>query len=100
MKIGIAGAGAGKTTAIADTIIQFRSEIEVHKKIFCITFTNNAVKILTSIETVTSITSFSDIISTLLLSWFVQKIFRNLLDCTELPKDSLSFIQYNFCFIA
>lgn len=44
MKIGIAGAGAGKTTAIADTIIQFRSEIEVHKKIFCITFTNNAVK--------------------------------------------------------
>ena len=27
MKIGIAGAGAGKTTAMADTIIQFRSEI-------------------------------------------------------------------------
>ena len=44
MKIGIAGAGAGKTTAMADTIIQFRSEIESHKKIFCITFTNNAVK--------------------------------------------------------
>lgn len=44
MKIGIAGAGAGKTTAMADTIIQFRSEIEDHKKIFCITFTNNAVK--------------------------------------------------------
>lgn len=44
MKIGIAGAGAGKTTAMADTIIQFRSEIEDYKKIFCITFTNNAVK--------------------------------------------------------
>ena len=44
MKIGIAGAGAGKTTAMADTIIQFHSEIEDHKKIFCITFTNNAVK--------------------------------------------------------
>lgn len=41
MKIGIAGAGAGKTTAMADTIIQFRSEIEDYKKIFCITFTNN-----------------------------------------------------------
>ena len=37
MKIGIAGAGAGKTTAMANTIIQFRSEIEAHKKIFCIT---------------------------------------------------------------
>ena len=44
MRIGIAGAGAGKTTAMANTIIQFRSEIEDHKKIFCITFTNNAVK--------------------------------------------------------
>ena len=41
MKIGIAGAGAGKTTAMADTIIQFRSEIEDHKKIFCITFEGN-----------------------------------------------------------
>ena len=36
MRIGIAGAGAGKTTAMANTIIQFRSEIEDHKKIFCI----------------------------------------------------------------
>lgn len=44
MKIGIAGAGAGKTTAMSDTIIQIRSEIEDYKKIFCITFTNNAVK--------------------------------------------------------
>ena len=41
MKIGIAGAGAGKTTTMADTIIQFRSEIEDHKKIFCITFEGN-----------------------------------------------------------
>lgn len=46
MKIGIAG--AGKTTAMADTIIQFRSEIEDHKKIFCITFTNNAVKCIST----------------------------------------------------
>ena len=44
MKIGIAGAGAGKTTTMADTIIQFHSEIDDYKKIFCITFTNNAVK--------------------------------------------------------
>ena len=48
MKIGIAGAGAGKTTAMADTIIQFRSEIDDHKKIFCITFTNNAVKCIST----------------------------------------------------
>ena len=41
MKIGIAGTGAGKTTAMADTIIKFRSEIEDHKKIFCITFEGN-----------------------------------------------------------
>ena len=48
MKIGIAGAGAGKTTAMADTIIRFRSEIDDHKKIFCITFTNNAVKCIST----------------------------------------------------
>ena len=48
MKIGIAGAGTGKTTAMADTIIQFRSEIDDHKKIFCITFTNNAVKCIST----------------------------------------------------
>lgn len=48
MKTGIAGAGAGKTTAMADTIIQFRSEIDDHKKIFCITFTNNAVKCIST----------------------------------------------------
>lgn len=44
MKIGIAGAGAGKTTSMADTIIQLRSDMEEHLKVFCITFTNNAVK--------------------------------------------------------
>lgn len=44
MKIGIAGAGAGKTTSMADTIIRLRSETEEHLRIFCITFTNNAVK--------------------------------------------------------
>lgn len=44
MKIYIAGAGAGKTTSMADKIIKFRSNMEEHLKIFCIAFTNNAVK--------------------------------------------------------
>lgn len=43
MRIGIAGAGAGKTTFMAEIIIQLRSEIDVYKKISCVTFTNNAV---------------------------------------------------------
>ena len=37
-----------KQHAMADTIIQFRSEIDDHKKIFCITFTNNAVKCIST----------------------------------------------------
>lgn len=36
MKIGIAGAGAGKTTAMADTIIQFRSKIEDYVTMFLV----------------------------------------------------------------
>lgn len=44
MKIGIAGAGAGKTTSMANKIIEFQANTEEHMKIFCITFTNNAVK--------------------------------------------------------
>lgn len=44
MKISIAGAGAGKTTSMADSIIELRSGMDEHLKIFCITFTNNAVK--------------------------------------------------------
>ena len=43
MKIGIAGAGAGKTTAMANTIVKLRYETDENKNIFCITFTNNAV---------------------------------------------------------
>lgn len=43
MKIGIAGAGAGKTTAMADKIVKLREETDKNKNIFCITFTNNAV---------------------------------------------------------
>jgi hypothetical protein len=43
MYIGIAGAGAGKTTAMADTIVKLRDETDNSKNIFCITFTNNAV---------------------------------------------------------
>lgn len=43
MKISIAGAGAGKTTTMADTIVNLQSEVDGHLNIFCITFTNNAV---------------------------------------------------------
>ena len=43
MYIGIAGAGAGKTTAMADIIVKLRDETDSSKNIFCITFTNNAV---------------------------------------------------------
>ena len=43
MQIGIAGAGAGKTTAMADKIVKLREETDKNKNIFCITFTNNAV---------------------------------------------------------
>ena len=43
MNIYIAGAGAGKTTTMADNIIEIRNKIEENKIIFCITFTNNAV---------------------------------------------------------
>lgn len=43
MKISVAGAGAGKTKAMADKIIKLRTEMDDHMNIFCITFTNNAV---------------------------------------------------------
>jgi hypothetical protein len=43
MEIFIAGAGAGKTTTMADKIVKLHEEIEEYKIIFCITFTNNAV---------------------------------------------------------
>ena len=43
MKINVAGAGAGKTTTMADMIIKLRTEMGDHMNIFCITFTNNAV---------------------------------------------------------
>lgn len=43
MEIYIAGAGAGKTTTMAEHIIKLREKIEKYKIIFCITFTNNAV---------------------------------------------------------
>ena len=43
MKINIAGAGAGKTTTMADIIVNLQSEVDSHLNIFCITFTNNAV---------------------------------------------------------
>lgn len=43
MQISIAGAGAGKTTAMADTIVKLCEVTNKNKHIFCITFTNNAV---------------------------------------------------------
>lgn len=43
MQICIAGAGAGKTTTMADTIVKLRDGTDKSKNIFCITFTNNAV---------------------------------------------------------
>lgn len=43
MRIGVAGAGAGKTTTMADIIVKLRKETDESKVIFCITFTNNAV---------------------------------------------------------
>lgn len=43
MQIAIAGAGAGKTTAMAGIIVKLREETDKNKNIFCIAFTNNAV---------------------------------------------------------
>ena len=43
MQINIAGAGAGKTTAMAARIVELREKTNNNKNIFCITFTNNAV---------------------------------------------------------
>jgi len=43
MQISIAGAGAGKTTTMADAIVKLREVTNKNKYIFCITFTNNAV---------------------------------------------------------
>lgn len=43
MQISIAGAGAGKTTAMAGEIVKLREKTNKNKNIFCITFTNNAV---------------------------------------------------------
>lgn len=42
MQIGIAGAGAGKTTAMAEKIVKLCEETDKNKNVFCITFTNNA----------------------------------------------------------
>jgi DNA polymerase III delta prime subunit len=44
MEIGVAGAGAGKTTKMADKIIDIYDGICDGKMIYCITFTNNAAK--------------------------------------------------------
>lgn len=43
MLIKIAGAGAGKTTTMAESIIEKHKELSRDKNIYCITFTNSAV---------------------------------------------------------
>ena len=42
MQINIAGAGAGKTTSMAASIVEMREKTNDKKNIYCITFTNNA----------------------------------------------------------
>lgn len=43
MKISVAGAGAGKTTTMADKIVVDRGCIKPQQNIYCLAFTNNAV---------------------------------------------------------
>lgn len=47
MIIKIAGAGAGKTTTMAERIIAKQKELPIDKNIYCITFTNSAVNCIT-----------------------------------------------------
>lgn len=47
MEIKIAGAGAGKTTQLAQSIIDKQKVLPKYKNIYCITFTNNAVACIT-----------------------------------------------------
>ncbi|ENQ0442682.1 AAA family ATPase [Listeria monocytogenes] len=47
MRIKIAGAGAGKTTTMAERIIAKHKELPTDKIIYCITFTNSAVNCIT-----------------------------------------------------
>ena len=44
MIINVAGAGAGKTTGLAKEIIDKYEKTDSNKKIYCVAFTNNAVK--------------------------------------------------------
>ena len=44
MIINVAGAGAGKTTGLAKEIIDKHKQVLGNKKIYCVAFTNNAVK--------------------------------------------------------
>lgn len=43
MRIDVAGAGAGKTTCLANAIIETHKYIPKNKNIYCVAFTNNAV---------------------------------------------------------
>lgn len=44
MRISVAGAGAGKTTKMADKIIASHESVAEHLNIYCIAFTNNAAE--------------------------------------------------------
>lgn len=43
MEISVAGAGAGKTTTMADRVVSASELTEAHQNIYCLAFTNNAV---------------------------------------------------------
>lgn len=43
MEISVAGAGAGKTTTMADRVVSAFELTEAHQNIYCLAFTNNAV---------------------------------------------------------
>lgn len=45
MIITVAGAGAGKTSGLAEKIISDMNELPKEKMIYCIAFTNNAMEI-------------------------------------------------------
>ena len=44
MDIVVAGAGAGKTTSMVDTIVDLRENMDERMVIFCVAFTNTAVE--------------------------------------------------------
>lgn len=48
LNINIAGAGAGKTTRIADEIIKYYENCDKHRIVYCVAYTNNAAECIRS----------------------------------------------------